>query len=124
MKTRFISLALVLLPGLIAYLVISRAPVRVHLATLLAWVPSLILLLAVTWTNRLRRVQKIFLIGLLMPMAGGLIAYFTATVVTKVDFNARLWLANTALFLITIIIVAVLTHLCERILLWIVRPKK
>ena len=117
MKPRLGPLSFVLLVGFIAYLLISRAPLRVHVATALTWVPSLLFLSVLAWERRLDRAWKLILMGAVLLAAGGLMAYSTALVVAEATFTVRLWLAYTALLLIGFGFVMALTHLCERILI-------
>lgn len=116
MRIRFASLLIVLLAGFLAYLGVSRAPLRVHITTAATWIPSLLLLAALFWEPRLRAGWKWLLIGAVLMLAGVAMAYSTALVVGEAEFGVRLWAAYTGILVIALATVLLLANLGEKVL--------
>lgn len=115
-KIRLLSLVVVLATGLMVYFMLSRAPLRVHVATASAWIPSLVLLEVLTWTHRLTHSWKWLLVTSSLLVAGALTAYSTALVVVQATCSFQLWTAYTGLLLVAFGVVKTLTRVSESFL--------
>ena len=97
MKRRMITLCIVMTLGFIAYVLSSGAPSRVHAAVALTWFPSLTMLSAVLWSQRVNQNSRLLLVIAGLLVFGAASAYSTASVVNKAEMSAQLWLAHTLL---------------------------
>lgn len=113
MRKRVFCLLVVLSAGFSVYVLVSNAPLRVHVATALAWGLPLLALSIFFWAYRSTRPFKWILLSILLLLGGGFVSAITSLVVVKAAFTIQLWLACTVLLSLMFTFTILITQLCE-----------
>ncbi len=114
MRTRLISVALVLVMGYLLRLTMSGARLRVHVEAALTWAPLLFFLSVLVLTDSLSRRKKIALVGAVLVLGGGIMAYTGTLVVMKATFDSWSWICSSLLLAVGLTVVLYLSRILER----------
>ncbi len=115
MKVRMLVAGILLLAGFCAVLLVSGAPLRVHVAHGTTWLPITFVGCLIYWNQGLSRRRKIVLLGSVSVLGALLASSAISWVTSKFEVDAIAVLGNAIFLLLGVMAIGGLTNLLTRI---------
>ncbi len=115
MKIRILLAGILMLAGYGVLLLISGAPVRVHVAHGITWLPTIFAGCLLYWSQSLSRWKKIVFLSLVSTLGALLATSAMSWVTSKFEVDLIAVLGNAVLLLLGVVTIVALTDLLTRI---------